>query len=210
MQAQDKFHLDLNKFDDAIKQRNITVQSYELYGRSAGLNDIGLLGCGLKQNLLALLWKHFTAYENFAIETPILTPKTVLDTSGHPKKFCDCIIKDVKTNTPYRADNLLDAFFEKNTAETTDAAEAERLLEAHISINNMAQWDISVMFKTFSVKETMTGNDLTEPVPFNLIIQTDVGPNRDLRAILRQETVGGCSLRSIAAWSSMAAMAPSL
>ena len=55
MQAQDKFHLDLNKFDDAIKQRNITVQSYELYGRSAGLNDIGLLGCGLKQNLLALL-----------------------------------------------------------------------------------------------------------------------------------------------------------
>ena len=170
MQAQDKFHLDLNKFDDAIKQRNITVQSYELYGRSAGLNDIGLLGCGLKQNLLALLWKHFTAYENFAIETPILTPKTVLDKSGHPKKFCDCIIKDVKTNTPYRADNLLDAFFEKNTAETTDAAEAERLLEAHISINNMAQWDISVMFKTFSVKETMTGNDLTEPVPFNLII----------------------------------------
>ena len=194
MPAQDKFHLDLNKFDDAIKQRNITVQSYELYGRSAGLNDIGLLGCGLKQNLLALLWKHFTAYENFAIETPILTPKTVLDTSGHPKKFCDCIIKDVKTKTPYRADHPLDAFFEKKTAKTTDAAESERLLEAHISINNMTQADVAATLETFSVEATVTDNDMTEPMPFNLMVQTDVGTNRDLRAILRQETVRGMFL----------------
>ena len=40
MQAQDKFHLDRNRFEDALKQGNITVQSYELYGLSAGLDDL--------------------------------------------------------------------------------------------------------------------------------------------------------------------------
>ena len=70
---------------------------------------------------------HFTAYENVVIETRILTPKTVLDASGHPKKFRNKIVKDVKTNTPYRADDMQDAFCKKQTAETTDAAKAERL-----------------------------------------------------------------------------------
>ena len=141
MQAQDKFHLVWDKFEESFKQRNITVQSDELYCGSAGLYNIGQLGCARKQNFLALLGKLFTAYENhFELYAPIMTPKTVLDASGNIKKFCDCIVKDGKTNTPYLAVNLLDAFFAKKTTETSDAAEAERLREAHLSINNMTQW----------------------------------------------------------------------
>ena len=155
----------MDKYEESLKPRNITVQSYELYCGAAGLYNIGQLGCARKQNLLALWWKHFTAYENFVIETLILTPKTVLDTSLYPKKFYDCIVEDVKTNTPYRVDNLLDAFFSKKTAETTDAAETECLWEVCLSISNMTQWDISVMLKTFCVEVTVTGNDMTEPMP---------------------------------------------
>ena len=72
MKGEDKFHLDPDKFEDVPKQRNITVQSYELYGWSAGLYDIGMLGCAPKQNIPALLWKQFTVYENFAIKTRLL------------------------------------------------------------------------------------------------------------------------------------------
>ena len=79
---------------------------------------------------------------------------------------------------------MKDAFFAKKTAETTDAAEAERLLEARLSINNMTEADVAATLETFSVEATVTDNDMTEPMSFNLIVQTDVGTTRDLRAIL--------------------------
>ena len=104
----------MDKYEESLKPRNITVQSYELYCGAAGLYNIGQLGCARKQNLLALWWKHFYA---------------------------------------------------KKTAETTDAAETECLWEVCLSISNMTQWDISVMLKTFCVEVTVTGNDMTEPMP---------------------------------------------
>ena len=61
------------------------------------------------------------------------------------------------------------------------------------------------MLKTFCFKATVTGNDMMEPMPFNLIVKTDVGTNRDLSAILRHETAQGIFLTSSAPWSSIAA-----
>lgn len=43
----------------------------------------------------------------------------------------------------------------------------------------------------YGFKSPDTGNDLTEPMSFNLMFPTSIGPTGDLRAYLRPETAQG-------------------
>jgi glycyl-tRNA synthetase len=43
----------------------------------------------------------------------------------------------------------------------------------------------------FSVKSPLTGNDLSDPMEFNLMFQTHIGPTGLLKAFLRPETAQG-------------------
>lgn len=43
----------------------------------------------------------------------------------------------------------------------------------------------------FNFKSPITGNDLTEPIAFNLMFPTQIGPTGDFKAFLRPETAQG-------------------
>ena len=191
----DKERLLINKakLDDVLKQRNIIVQAYEIYGGVAGLYDMGPLGCQLKQNLISLWRKHFTTYENFyEVEGPILTPKCVLEASGHTAKFSDYMVKDVKNGCCYRADHILKGFYQKQLDSPDVPEDKKAQYEADMKVvDNLTKDQLYEAIKKNGIKAPDTNNDLSEPVAFNLMFQTDIGPTGDMVAFLRPETAQG-------------------
>jgi len=191
----DKERLLINKskLDDVLKQRNIVIQAYEIYGGVAGLYDFGPLGCSLKQNLISFWRKHFTTYENFyEVEGPILTPKVVLQASGHTAKFSDYMVKDVKNGCCYRADHILKGFYEKQIDSPEVPQDKKNEYEAELKIvDNLTKDELYKAIQKHGIKAPETGNDLSEPVAFNLMFQTDIGPTGDMVAFLRPETAQG-------------------
>lgn len=71
--------------------------------------DYGPPGCAILQNILTLWREWFILEENMQqIQTSILTPEIVFQTSGHVQKFQDYMVKDLVNGECYRADHLLE------------------------------------------------------------------------------------------------------
>ncbi|KAL7717352.1 glycine--tRNA ligase [Entamoeba marina] len=189
----EKLLLNKAKLDEVLKQRDIVTQSYEIYGGVSGLFDMGPLGCSLKQNVLQLWRQHFTTYENFyEIETPILTPKCVLEASGHTNKFCDYMVKDVKNGCCFRADHLIKKYHMEKLEDTTLSSEQHEEHAAALQhAESLTPEEIVAAIQKYNIKAPETNNELSAPVAFNLMFQTNVGPEGESTAFLRPETAQG-------------------
>jgi len=106
--------VDKLKFENCMKRRFFYGPSFSLYGGVAGLYDYGPAGCAMKANMVNYWRNHFVTEEDMLeVECTMLTPEYVLKASGHVDRFCDFMVKDVKTGDCYRADHLLEAHLEK-------------------------------------------------------------------------------------------------
>jgi glycyl-tRNA synthetase len=84
--------------------------SYTLYDGLAGFQDYGILGCMVKNKLLTMWRKAFINNNNiYEVETPIITPPSILEASGHLSKFTDLVVYD-ENNNEFRADHLVKGF----------------------------------------------------------------------------------------------------
>ena len=87
----------------------------------AGLYDYGPPGSSLQSNIIAEWRKHFIVEEHMLeVDTTIMTPAPVFETSGHVARFADWMVKDVKTGDVLRADHLV-----KNVLEARLAGDKE-------------------------------------------------------------------------------------
>lgn len=74
----------------------------------AGLYDYGPPGSSLQANIIAEWRKHFIIEEHMLeLDTTIMTPAPVFETSGHVARFADWMVKDVKNGQVLRADHLV-------------------------------------------------------------------------------------------------------
>lgn len=85
--------------------------------RLSGFHNYGTNGIIVKQKLLNH-WRHsFLKNSNIKeLETPAITPYSVLKASGHVDRFTDYIVFDEDGNS-YRADHLVKDFFVENKME---------------------------------------------------------------------------------------------
>jgi len=51
--------------------------------------------------------------------------------------------------------------------------------------------EMAAILEEFKMKSPITGNDLTEPIEFNLMFETHIGPSGLLKGYLRPETAQG-------------------
>lgn len=51
--------------------------------------------------------------------------------------------------------------------------------------------DMNAVIRKFDIRAPLTGNEVTEPVSFNLMFPTQIGPTGDFKAFLRPETAQG-------------------
>ena len=88
----------------------------------AGLYDYGPPGSSLQANIISEWRKHFIVEEGMLeIDSTILTPAPVFETSGHVARFADWMVKDTKTGDVLRADHLVKNVFEARLAGDKEA-----------------------------------------------------------------------------------------
>ncbi|CAJ0572131.1 unnamed protein product, partial [Mesorhabditis spiculigera] len=184
--------IDRGKLETLLKQRFFYDQSFQIYGGVTGLYDFGPMGCALKQNMLNEWRKHFILEEGMLeVDCTSLTPEVVLKASGHVDRFADWMVKDLKTGDPHRCDHLI-----KNAAEAMIASKKtpepvkEELREILARLDGFDNNDMQAVLVKYNMKSP-AGNDLTEPIAFNLMFPTQIGPTGDQRAFLRPETAQG-------------------
>ncbi|XP_034935671.1 glycine--tRNA ligase isoform X2 [Chelonus insularis] len=184
---------DRAKMEDLLKRRFFFDQSFAIYGGITGQYDFGPMGCAFKANLLSA-WRNFFVLEEQMLEVDcsILTPEPVLKASGHVDRFADLMVKDVKSGECFRLDHLIKAHLEKIAADKkTDDTVREECKDIVVKLDGMNKDEMAAVVKKFEMKSPSTGNDLTDPIEFNLMFGTQIGPSGLIKGFLRPETAQG-------------------
>lgn len=178
--------------EDVLKRRFFYDQSFAIYGGITGQYDFGPMGCALKSNILSV-WRQFFVLEEQMLEVDcsILTPEPVLKASGHVDRFADYMVKDVKTGDCFRLDHLLKNFWEKVLKTTTDDAAKTRYNLYLSTLDGMSKDEMHQKMRDEKVTSPITGNELSDPVEFNLMFSTQIGPTGLVKGFLRPETAQG-------------------
>lgn len=154
------------------------------------------------------------------LDPTIMTLDEVLKASGHVDKFSDWMCRDTVSGDIFRADHLLESVLEARI-QSDDGASAlqsaphtllsskpatkkkrEQLVKlpdqtraAYESIlaqiDNYTGPQLGELIRAHDVRAPDTGNTVSEPVPFNLMFQTDIGPTGGSKGYLRPETAQG-------------------
>ncbi len=175
----------LAKLDDIVslcRRRGFIFQSSEIYGGLASCYDYGPLGVELKNNVKKAWWKSVVQMRDdiVGLDCSILMHPLVWKASGHADKFADLIAECKKCNTRSRVDHL---------KESADSSEDEHTEHIAIDAAQSKQYDLTnkVCPNCSSVGQ------FTEPMPFKLMFETQMGANVDdsMTLYLRPETAQG-------------------
>ena len=135
---------DKTRFEALLNRRFFYAPAFEIYGGTftdarflpkvisfifpffskgvAGLYDYGPPGSSLQANIIAEWRKHFIIEEHMLeIDSTIMTPAPVFETSGHVARFADWMVKDTKTGDVLRADHLVKSVLEARLAGDKEA-----------------------------------------------------------------------------------------
>ena len=171
----------ITKLDDIVslcKRRGFIFQSSEIYGGLASCYDYGPLGVELKRNVREAWWKSVVRMRDdvVGLDCSILMHPMVWKSSGHADKFADLIAECKKCNTRTRVDHL-----ENSTSEHTGHVSAEAAIA-----------DAGDLIKKVCPK-CQTIGQFTEPMPFKLMFETQMGANTEdsMTLFLRPETAQG-------------------
>jgi glycyl-tRNA synthetase len=175
----------LTKLDDIVslcKRRGFIFQSSEIYGGLASCYDYGPLGVELKNNVKKCWWKQVVQMRDdvVGIDCSILMHPLVWKASGHADQFADLVAECKKCNTRTRVDHLKDKQNESAEEHTEHIALAAAVAGAQ---------DLS---RKVCPSCGAVGN-FTEPMPFKLMFETQMGANVDdsMTLFLRPETAQG-------------------
>jgi glycyl-tRNA synthetase len=207
----------MEKVVSLCKRRGFIFQSSEIYGGINGFWDFGPLGAELKRNVKELWWTTMTRLRDdvVGLEATIIMAPQIWKASGHVDTFsdpmCDCLLSKKR----FRADQIEPqsglAFHFSGATDSSSGKESTEPFSVLLpagkppeSARNIAmQFYISrgITQPTLSgersekVENTTrfnpeNGAQLTDPRPFNLMLQTYVGPiqSDENIAYLRPET----------------------
>lgn len=211
--------LDKPVLESMLRRRMFYTPSFEIYGGVGGLYDYGPPGCSLQANIIDVWRKHFILEEDMLeVDCTVLTPHEVLKTSGHVDKFADWMCKDPKNGEIMRADHFVEAILEarlngdkeargqkveekddpkkkkkkaKSEAVKLEDAVVQEYEEVLAKIDNYGGPELGELIKKYDLKNPATGLLPSDPVAFNLMFQTTIGPSSNSPGFLRPETAQG-------------------
>lgn len=192
-----QFEKNRKEVEDVCRRRFFFRQGSEIYGGVSGFFTYGPPGCALKTNIVQAWRNHFVIEEQLMeIEDTCIMPHAVLKASGHVDRFSDFLVRDVKDEKKFfRADKLLeDVMDEKMKEKTCTEAQKTEFTKVKNQADAYSQDEIRDIFKKYAIKSPDSGNDLTDPEPFNLMFPTPIGPAGLIQGYLRPETAQGIFL----------------
>lgn len=154
------------------------------------------------------------------VDCSVLTPEIVFKTSGHVDRFADWMCKDPKFGDILRADHFVEEILEarlngdkearglkveekedddKKKKKIKGAQQAVKLKsavakeyeEVLAKIDNYDGPELGELIKKYDLRHPKSNLQPTEPVAFNLMFQTKIGPSTNLKGYLRPETAQG-------------------
>ncbi|KZT25895.1 glycyl-tRNA synthetase [Neolentinus lepideus HHB14362 ss-1] len=217
------YPFDKTRLEAVLNRRFFYAPAFEIYGGVAGLYDYGPPGSALQANIIAEWRKHFIVEEHMLeLDTTIMTPAPVFETSGHVARFADWMVKDSKTGDVLRADHLVKNVLEARLNSDKEArglaaqpvkedekdkkkkkknvkaspvqladeivVEYERILA---KLDDYTGPELGELCRKHSIKNPDTDNEVTEPVQFNLMFASSIGPTGQHPGFLRPETAQG-------------------
>ncbi|KAG2004552.1 glycyl-tRNA synthetase [Coprinopsis cinerea AmutBmut pab1-1] len=211
---------DKAKFETLLNRRFFYAPAFEIYGGVAGLYDYGPSGSALQANIISEWRKHFVVHDGmFELDTTILTPAAVLETSGHVAQFTDWVVKDAKSGAVLRAKDLIKEVLETRLADPVNFREGFPFNKAFLKLggkdgsadtargldDNMAQeyegvlreldsygeQELADILKKHRIRNPDTDNAVGSPEPFDLMFKTSIGSTGQQRVYLRPETAQG-------------------
>ena len=181
------------RVNSALTRRLFFMPAFKIYNGIGGLYDYGPPGSAAKTNLIAAWRRHFVHEESMLeIECRAVTPECVLKASGHVEKFSDYMVRDMVTKDCIRADHLLKEVLEPQAKDPlTDPAVREEIKDVLARVDEFDEVELGKMLRKYGCKAPDTGNDVSDPFPFNLMFETQIGPAGNNRGFLRPETAQG-------------------
>lgn len=208
------------RLDALLNRRFFYAPAFEIYGGVAGLYDYGPPGSSLQANIIAEWRKHFIIEEHMLeLDTTIMTPAPVFETSGHVARFADWMVKDTKTGDVLRADHLVKNVLEARLAGDKEArglaaapitddkkkkkkgakAAAVQLSDEVVKeyetilaqLDNFSGPELGELCRKHKLTNPDTGNEVGEPQQFNLMFLSSIGPTGQHPGYLRPETAQG-------------------
>ena len=150
------------------------LPSFEIYGGVSGLIDYGPVGARIKRRVVNSWIEHWGKVPNVVeIDSPTITPESVLVASGHVGEFNDKMSECKSCGGAFRSDHLLDGLHDN--PEILDSSDLDELIS------------------TNGVKCPSCGSqDWSGASPMNLMFQTSIGAMGGSRAAyMRPETAQG-------------------
>jgi len=97
------------------KRRGFIYPGSEIYGGLANTYDYGPLGAALKKKIKDLWWNTFIDRRSdmYGVDTGIILSPKVWEASGHVSGFNDMVLDCKTCKSRFRADHLIEDFFEK-------------------------------------------------------------------------------------------------
>ncbi|RKO86676.1 hypothetical protein BDK51DRAFT_29181, partial [Blyttiomyces helicus] len=196
---------DRSALEQLLTRRFFFAPSFQIYGGIAGLFDYGPPACALQSNILSIWRQHFVLEEDMLeVECTNLTPESVFKTSGHVDRFSDAMVKDVKTGDIFRADHLVKQVLQQRIADDAKLRTGGKakgvILEAGVkeeyelvleTLDNYQGEELGQLMKKLDIRAPETGNEISDPVQFNLMFDTQIGPTGQFKGYLRPETAQG-------------------
>ncbi|KLO17893.1 glycyl-tRNA synthetase [Schizopora paradoxa] len=211
---------DKDRLDALLNRRFFFAPAFEIYNGVAGLYDYGPPGSSLQANIINEWRKHFVIEEHMLeLDTTIMTPSKVFETSGHVARFADWMVKDTKTGEVLRADHLVKGVLEarlagdreargkaaqpekeddkkkKKKIKTTAVKLEDSVVAEYESVlaqlDNYSGPELGELCRKYTINNPDTGNEVGEPQQFNLMFKSSIGPTGHLPGFLRPETAQG-------------------
>ena len=98
----------LERLTSMLKRRGIILPAFEIHGGVAGLYDFGPVGGRLRRRLVDSWVEHWTSQGDIVeIDSPTITPESVLVASGHVGEFNDYMSECKACSGAFRSDHLV-------------------------------------------------------------------------------------------------------
>lgn len=176
------------------KRKWFVYPNSEIYGWLANARDFWPYWAKLKKNIADTWVKHFTQERDDMVfmDTAIIAHPTTWKASGHLASFSDALIDDKQTGQRFRADKIIEDFFESKREWMTDDELAEKYWVKNLSPES---WGNDWM-RDFIIKNIPNNPDTgkiaewTDCRNFNLMLDTHLWPvaNDASKVYMRPET----------------------
>ncbi len=147
--------------NELARRRGFFWPSFEIYGGIGGFVTYGPLGKKLKLNIESKLRDIFVNKIGiFEIESSIITPGKVFESSGHVNHFKEPMVECFNCNERFRADHLIN----------------EKLGISLIDIEQKSLAEIAEVIKKNKIECPECNHNFKEPTQFLTMFKTTIGP----------------------------------